>query len=314
MIKNSMSSFFKNQTELNTPNINKNILLIDGHNLVFRLISAVTSAGRHNMLTNSEIYDSWKSSMITNVFSFIKKFKPNRVIIAFDSSNNWRKSVYSLYKANRKVNRDKSALINFKEFWPIMEEFINTFSLIFQNIVILRIDKCEADDIIAAVAVHESVNSDVTIITTDSDFNQLLSLKNINIYNPKTHKLVKCLHPQTELEIKILKGDATDNIPAVFKRCGPQTAAKIINNGGIHEFIKSSDQSDVIKENYIRNRKLIDFNFMPIDIKSLILKSYTSYNTEKMNTSRLMTFFINNNMGTIVDRYNQYSQLLNNIR
>ena len=51
-----------------------------------------------------------------------------------------------------------------------------------------------------------------------------LILKN-KIINEKS-----CGDPKKDLEIKIICGDKSDNIPGCFKRCGVKTAMKCIEN------------------------------------------------------------------------------------
>ena len=64
-----------------------------------------------------------------------------------------------------------------------------------------------------------------------------------------------------DLEIKIICGDNSDNIPSCFKRCGIKTALKLISNKDLllKKFKKNPDSFT----QYALNKILIDFNNIP---------------------------------------------------
>ena len=102
------------------------------------------------------------------------------IIVAVDSpKGSWRRDVDSQYKANRKAAREKHEDID----WQLM---FNKFDNLLENLKvstpfhIIRIDKLEADDIIA-YGVKYYKDKECVVISTDSDFEQLAAYKNVKL-------------------------------------------------------------------------------------------------------------------------------------
>jgi 5'-3' exonuclease len=304
MNKNTLSNYFKKQ-EIVLSN-QKRVLMLDGHNLIFRMIFVSAMVGKRDHLSENETYEYWKYLMTNNILNLIKKFNPTRVVLTLDAQNNWRKDIYAEYKAKRKVDRDNSIVINFETFWPVVNEYFDTFTSIFKNIVFLTIDRCEGDDIIAILTKEEMKNGEVIVVTSDKDFIQLLSNKNVSLYNPIKQKMVTSTDSKKELDIKIISGDKSDGIPAIRPKIGVKTAEKILKEG-----IDIYMQDEMLKANYERNRKIIDFNFIPTEIQNIILKKYQEFIIDVMDKRKLFTFLTNCNVSKILENYSQYSPCLN---
>ena len=71
--------------------------------------------------------------------------------------------------------------------------------------------------------------------------------------------------PQKDLFCKIVMGDKSDDITAIFKKCGPKTTLKYYDD-------KEAFEAQLKKENaydvYERNKKLVDFNNIPDELIS----------------------------------------------
>ena len=67
-----------------------------------------------------------------------------------------------------------------------------------------------------------------------------------------------------------MTGDKSDNIPQVFKKCGIKTAIKCWDN---KEFFNDKMKDNDTKNNYERNRKLIDFNNIPKKLQKEFFKN-----------------------------------------
>jgi len=180
----------------------------------------------------------FKHVMYNSIFSFCHKFEPDQVIVAADSKQNWRRKIYPEYKRNRKEKRDAQDDIDWDSMFNAMDELLKEMKLYFPFMVI-RIQYMEADDIIGAyVRLHQDENS--TIITSDGDYVQLLRYKNVKVYDPMKCKFMKTDDPLKALKVKILHGDAGDNIPniikrmmkdpSVKKRLGEKTAEKYVED------------------------------------------------------------------------------------
>ena len=65
----------------------------------------------------------------------------------------------------------------------------------------------------------------------------------------------------TDLKIKILVGDTSDNIPSVFPKCGPKTALKCVEDDAY--FQQKMQDNPVYKAQYELNETLVNFDKIP---------------------------------------------------
>ena len=66
-------------------------------------------------------------------------------------------------------------------------------------------------------------------------------------------------------------GDKSDNIPSVFKKCGIVTASKYYEDRDkFNKKLDNKNASDLFK----RNRMLIDFNYIPTNLKDAFSIKY----------------------------------------
>jgi DNA polymerase-1 len=139
----------------------------------------------------------------------------------------------------------------------------------------MKADDLECDDVIANLAIyHDEKGDDVTIVSGDSDFIQLLDDRpSINLYHPikKKHLEPTSYH---YLTWKALTGDSSDNIPGI-PRVGPKTAEKLLmTEGALDSFLEDNEKEKIFKRNY----SLIKFvnipNFKPAEYTVHISKLY----------------------------------------
>lgn len=261
------------------------ILILDYHGLMYKIVfSAIKELPEDNYK-----FDFFKHQFLTYILNTIKNQEPNKVIIAIDSKNSWRYSIYPNYKLNRKARTWK---LNDELFYPMIEEYTEDIKNLLSTVCFLKCDGCEGDDIIAILTKYHT-NDQVTIITGDSDMNQLLS-DNVKVFNIKNNEYVKCLNPKAELDVKILSGDTSDFIKPVRAGIGAVTAGKILDEGWDGYYIKKGlNEADkvLIQENIKLNTQLIDFNFIPIEIKNRIIDTYTTYEYKTIEVGTVKKFF-----------------------
>jgi DNA polymerase-1 len=202
----------------------------------------------------------------------IELTSPDKVYLVLEGSPAHRHEVEGIdYKGGRKDAGD--------DFYRQVNEIIKLISeaLPFH---IMKADDLECDDVIGNLAIHHhDLGDDVTIISGDSDFIQLLDDRPlINLYNP----IKKMRQEQTSyhyLTWKALTGDSADNIPGIPK-VGPKTAEKLlVNEGMLDEFLKDAEKEKIFKRNYSLI-KLVDIpNFDPCDytIHSSVLHANTLF-------------------------------------
>jgi len=216
-------------------------------------------------------------SIVTSVIYNIEKFEPDKVFICCDAPRNWRKKFYEPYKAHRAKAKSKFD-IDWKQFEETIEEVKMGFKGNFPFYVIQQ-DWLEADDVISYL-VRKNINAEKIIVSSDSDFVQLMKYPNTKIYCPLKKELIKCDNPQLHLEIKIIKGDkASDNIPSICPGIGPKKAEDLFASGDMDNLLQGKETSVKMKgdpvlmvENYNRNLKLIDLTKTPKALIDLLEK------------------------------------------
>lgn len=279
-------------------------LVFDCHNLIFRvLFVAVSQSKKFHEDINETNYYYWKYLFVKSMITTIKQFSPKDVIMALDSTS-WRKEIYPQYKANRKASRD-SSLVDFDKFFPVLETFLQELQELLSNYCWLKVDRSEADDIMAILS--KEIPSNVILVSTDRDLNQLLSLPNVKQYNPVEKKFVNLTNPEQALQIKCLTGDKGDNIPAIMPKCGPVKAAKFLSEGLI-----TVTSNSILMANYTRNKQLIDFNFIPIDIQKSIKESYHKYSYKPIEGRKIFNFFVKHKMSSMLDEMTDFVDIVKN--
>lgn len=211
----------------------------------------------------------FRHGIVKSVILLIEKFEPNKVFICCDASRNWRKKYFEPYKAHRKEARDKFD-IDWEQFYATIEEVIVGFRSNFPFYVMQQ-DWLEADDLVAYLT-RKHPNDEKILVSSDSDFVQLLRYPNTKIYCPVKQQFIECDNPLFFLERKIVMGDKnSDNIPSIAPRVGPKTAETLIADGIIDNILNDIPLSEEyskynvkeMKENYKRNSKLIDLTKTP---------------------------------------------------
>ena len=162
--------------------------------------------------------------IITYINSLILKHNMEYVISAFDlNGSDYRKSIYPEYKAGREDN-------------PARKWFVCLFKHVMECYGIKTIDAegIEADDIIASFITKFTKRTDeenrIVILTSDKDYNQLISPRSI-IYFPnkqmylniKGFRTLYGFEPKMFPVLQAMIGDKVDNIP----RCLPKGIGEV---------------------------------------------------------------------------------------
>lgn len=281
------------------------VLVIDYSNLIHRTINTAVKDDKYC----SDNYALWKSYVMVGksahdgIFGMIQKHKPDRVIIALDEKLTWRKEMFDDYKAHRGAIRKKSK-VDYEEFFKISDKFLDEMAKVFKNIIFWGVEKCEADDLIAVIAKDIHKDAKVIIASSDKDFFQLQVNPNVSQYCPLKREFRVCPNPELDLRIKLLCGDRKDNVPGVKFRTGPKTAEKILKEG-LDDFL---DSEEGLRDKYILNRKLIDFNYIPEDIHQNILDDYAKIEVGDVDQASFFNFFIRNKLARVAAEFGIYSK------
>jgi 5'-3' exonuclease len=222
---------------------------------------------------NEKFVEKFKKTHVENLKQIPKKLKLEKninpiLIVGKDCKreNIWRNELFPQYKATR-TNGKEDGFKGGPFFKMAYEEEL------FKKggaKAILKHPKLEADDCIAISVKHlvkRYPDCTIYIITSDRDYLQLNS-HNVHLYNLAYKNIAdnksSTGNAAADLEIKIIMGDTSDNIPSVFPKCGPKTAQKCIEDP---EFFKKkmADNQEYYKQ-YELNKKLVDFNSIPQEL------------------------------------------------
>ena len=214
-----------------------------------------------------------------------KIFNNSKIIFCLDAPREkiWRNTITDDYKADRV---DLTKKDNFKPvFKYTYNELIPKLIEENENIQMVKVKKCEADDIIAIIVLYLKkyrFKNNVYILSSDQDFKQL-GYENLYFidYKKKNEKInLSREEAKLNLRKKIICGDKSDNITCIFpkskKLLNDKERKKIIENKKeLKKYLK--DNPDAM-DKYIKNKKLIDFRELPFDIKKKIKKKVKKLN------------------------------------
>lgn len=265
--------------------------------------------GHRSTVTLDE--DLMRHMVLNSLRSYAKKFKKDygNMVICCDNRTYWRRGVFPFYKANRKKERDASAL-DWNLIFDTMSKLRAELKEFFPYKVI-DVEGAEADDIIATLVKVYAPSEKILILSSDKDFTQLQKYPNVKQYSPIMSKFIKTDDPQRQIKEHILRGDSGDGIPNflspddVFVAGGRQ---KPINSKRLNEWLMQEPdafcQTEEILRNYKRNQMLVDLDFIPDEITRKILTTFDE--TKPANRQKLLGYFIEKrlkNLITCIDEF-----------
>lgn len=252
----------------------------------------------------------WKYFTIDSIYKSLFKGNVNEIILAVDDKKSWRKLYWERYKESRKGKRDTSK-INWDVFHSEYRRFTDEiqYHLPFK---VLQVENAEADDVIAIISKKD--NREYVIISNDEDYLQLVSDR-VKVYNPQKMMFMECPDTEEFIVMKSLMGQPKDDIfniktpldwPQGKRKpgFGEVSARKVIEEGYV-DWLKKNK----LEERFKVNRRLIDFNQIPLTIKTRILNEYNNY--KLADPSNIYKFFNKNKfVGYLEDFSNVETKLL----
>lgn len=254
----------------------------DGGLMIFVDMNQFVISNTMSLISNDEFSESYlRYNLIKYLINYEKVYANyGQMVLAFDSKNYWRRDFFPNYKSNRKKERAKSNID-----WDRVHAFIRQFKNEFENnlkYTVLEIDKCEADDIIAVLAISLSKHISL-VISDDKDFAQLLMFDNIDLFKPRQKKFIRRgeinsseLH--INLQEHIVRGDRSDGIPNILSEdnsISDGIRQRPITKKFLAEILgKPIDNTQDFYDKYLRNQKLISFSEIPESIKRLVLNTF----------------------------------------
>jgi len=212
----------------------KRLVIIDGKSVFYRGYYAMGALSLSDGTPTGGVYGFAAIAM-----EIVRSLKPTKVVVAWDSrsSTTKRKELFKDYKAGRvKPGEDFYVQI------PLLEELVRSLGWGF-----VECENYEADDIIGTLALQADEEGDweTFIVSSDLDMLQIVD------ENTRMYRILKGFSRLEELDVagveekygikkaqfldlKALKGDASDNIPGV-PGVGEKTAVKLLNEYGTLE-------------------------------------------------------------------------------
>jgi hypothetical protein len=258
----------------------------------------------------------------------------------------WRKDYYTPYKAQRAAARAAKTVKEQEEetlFWESFDAF-KDFVTEKTNCTVLQNQQLEADDLIAGF-IQSHPNDDHVIISTDTDFVQLIA-PNVKQYNGvmehtithegifdkkgkrvidnKTKEAKVVPDPQWLLFEKCIRGDTSDNVFSAYPKVRKNKLEEAFkdrankgfawNNLMLQRWVDHNGAEHRVLEDYERNRKLIDLTQQPTDIRNIITETIIGGIKPKEVTQvgiRLLKFAQLYDLQKISDQASSYADPLN---
>jgi DNA polymerase-1 len=205
------------------------LLLVDGSNLLFQMFYGMPA----RILNHEGKAIQGTLGFVGALLKIVRMVQPTHVAVLFDGEcENERKNIDADYKANRP---DYSQVP--EEETPFSQMLDVYAALDYLSIARAETTDCETDDWIAGYVRDYVGETDIVIVSQDSDFFQLIT-DHVNVLRYRGDKTVMCdaeyireklgIEPFQYAEYKSLTGDTSDNIRGVEK-VGPKTAAALMN-------------------------------------------------------------------------------------
>ena len=225
-------------------------------------------------------------------------------VICCDSPKNWRKESFPEYKANRKKRRETDSTD-----WTSLFEFLHQMIADLREYFpykVMRVERAEADDIIA-VLTQEEMKNPTTIISSDKDYIQLQKYEGVQQWSPLTKSFVKG-NPEESLWEKLIKGDVGDGVPNILssddtlvtegKRQRPVSKKKM-------ELWKTdrSDWNEDMKRNFNRNEMMVDLEKTPESIRINIINQFRE---QVPPHGRLMEYFTEKRLKNLMEHLDEF--------
>jgi len=205
----------------------KRLVVIDGKSVFYRGYYAMPNLSLADGTPTGGVF-----GFASLAIELIKKLEPDYVAVAWDKRGTnirKRREIYPEYKAGRKPAPD-----DFYEQIPILYELLDAFGW-----PLYELDDYEADDILGAFANQATEKGiETCLLTSDLDALQLVGplvkvyalkngLSNIEEFHEEYFEQKYGIRVDQFLDLKSLKGDASDNLPGVAG-IGEKTAIQLL--------------------------------------------------------------------------------------
>lgn len=253
----------------------------------------------------------FKVAAINAIVAMNKKFrdKYGQLVICADYPPYWRKDIFEHYKGDRK--RDPSSGIDWVLYFKYLSNFLRDCNDILP-FMMLHVESAEADDCIFSMAkMASAINQKTIIVSEDRDLLQCQTwaVGVIEQYTIRSKKMISVESEGYDIYKHIVKaGD--DGMPNIYsdpdtlvtkgKRQVVMSKKKLAelydNKYNLKEFLQPNHYA-----NYLRNRTLVDANYMPTDLNKSILEAYRYEKYNKIPLTEYKNFCIKHRSSKLLD-------------
>jgi len=282
-------------------------------------LAAILTFQRELKGTESEVKNLIRHVTLSTIKSYKKKYGKEfgEVVIACDGRKYWRKEVFEHYKASRKKARDASDL-DWKLIFDTLSEMRDDIAQHFPWRVV-HVERAEADDVIATLSKWVQTNQliqeglfesaqKVLILSSDKDFKQLQLVGDIKQWSPMQKKYITASKSEIHdwMIEHIVKGDSGDGIPNIMSTDDVFVKGerqKVVSSKRLQEFIDNgydACRTDQERRNWDRNKRLVDFAYIPDDVRNEIVQTYLN-NKPKGDKMTVMNYLIEKRCRLLLD-------------
>jgi len=231
----------------------------------------------------------------------IRLLNPTRCIVVFDGTGGAlrRRKIFPEYKEHRqnkvRLNRIfEEASTTESESQALARQLIRVSHYIDTlPLTTIQIDNVEADDVIAYLALQSFKNSNVTIMSADKDFYQIVNDR-IKVYSPTKKKIYGPqdvlteygVHPSNFVLFRILDGDKSDNIDGI-KGFGLKTVIKCFpflsdstphTVEDLYTHAEANKSKFKVYETMLANKSIVERNYQLMQLSDTIIATFAQLN------------------------------------
>lgn len=271
------------------------ILIVDGMNTFCRCFAAVPT------LNDDGLHTGGIAGFLKSLGYAVRLLNPTRCIVVFDGSGGSlrRKAIFPEYKERRsnkvRLNRIfEEASTTESESQAIARQLLRVSHYIDTlPVTTIQMDNVEADDVMAYLALQSFKDSNVTIMSSDKDFYQIVNDR-IKVYSPTKKKIYGVpdvlseygVHPHNFVLFRTLDGDKSDSIDGI-NGCGLKTILKcfpFLAEEKLHTVSEILEHAELNKDRYkvyqtiVDNKNIVERNYQLMQLSDTIIATFAQLN------------------------------------
>ena len=269
------------------------LLIVDGSNLLFQMFCGMPARilNRHGKAIQGTL------GFTGALLKILRMTNPTHVAVLFDGEcSNERRELDADYKANRETPpEDDNPFTQLPDVYRVLD---------YLQIPHAETTCCEFDDWAAAYALNRQPDTQVIIVSQDSDFFQLIC-ENVQILRYRGDRSVLCdrtyireklgIAPEQYADFKSLTGDTADNIRGAEK-VGPKTAAALLQQfGDLNTILSHVDAigKPSIRASVSKSADRLRLNYRLIKLSGQATQPFSmnelTYTPTELTTSQILT-------------------------